>query len=584
MNLSRSANIALFLFITSGLFGQTVIDDCFTSPWTGSNFETTTTLSNVYQTEADGADLIKYTEDGWSGTDANLTIAPPVECELPRAVYLEILADDSLGEGFGMKLNDGLQVGSVVSFEFTYCSHGAQANGNFAPKIYSHSNSTFQEEGFINATFIETLPSAGTAWETHIAQWTVTSTMAGDDWIFLFTDLSSGMIFNICQMQMEPAELGPDIQVEGCESTGLVIGEEIDGNAEYSWSVGGNEAFTTATSTGSYFLTASNDCNSDSRLFIVSMHGDPEIVPEGIEDIIFCEDDSLEISATGLNVQYLWPDGSAENTFWISNEQTYTFTIEDDCGIVPFELVIDFDTIPYVDLGPDRILCEGQSFFLDGSEAGEVEYLWATGSTQTTQLVDHEDVYSLTVHNECGSYTDDVIIEYNLMPESIIDSEVYFCKARLPEFDLSDYPGTFEWSDGSTGPYYTAQFLGIHWVDYTDDNFCYTFRDSVTVYEDECACPIYLPTAFTPDDDGINDIYRCEFECAPYDFTMEIFDRWGNVAYRTYSPDLGWDGDVNGKMAPMGIYQYRIWYRESFSGIPIEKFGLLSLIGGPFDK
>jgi gliding motility-associated-like protein len=471
-----------------------------------------------------------------------------------------------------------------VNFEFTYCSHGAQSNGSFAPKIYTHGNGNFQEEGIINASYIETLPAAGTAWETHTAQWTVTGAMAGDNWIFLYTDASSGMVFNICQMQLEPAELSQDIQLEGCELTGLLIGEEIAGDVDYSWNSGGQDAFITANSTGSYILTATNSCNSDSRLFLVSLQGEPELMPDGIEDVIFCEGDSLEISSSGLNVLNTWPDGTSTDTFWLSNEQTYTFTIEDDCGIVPFEFVIDFDTIPYIDLGPDRILCEGQSYTLDGSVAGDVEYLWATGSTDPWQLVDHEDVYELTLQNDCGSYTDEVIIEYNFIPESIIDSVVYFCKGRLPEFDLNEYPGTFEWSDGSTGPYYTAQFLGVHWVDYTDDKFCFTFRDSVIVFEDECSCPIYLPTAFTPDSDGINDIYRCEFECPPYDFTLEIYDRWGNVAFRTNSPDLGWDGDVKGKTAPMGVYQYRMWYRESFSGIPIEKFGLLSLIGGPFEN
>ncbi len=564
--------------------GQTIIDGCYTSPWSGSNFTSTSNMANVIPTEADGADLIKYVDGSWSGSQANLTIAPPVICDVSRAVYLEIVSSDSLGEGFGLKLDEGFQVGSTVSFEFTYCSHGAEANGNFAPKIYSHSNANFQEAGFINATYIETLPSAGTSWETHVAQWTVSSSMAQDDWIFLFTELSSGIVLNVCQMDLVPAELGPTTQIEGCESTGALIGEEIEGDADYSWSTGAQDAFTTVNESGTYTLTVDNGCNSDSRLFLVQLHGDPELVPEGIEDMIFCAGDSLELGSTGLNPVNSWPDGSSTETFWINDEQIYTFSITDDCGTVPYELVIEYDTIPFVDLGPDRLLCEGQSYLLDGSEAGDVDYLWESGSTDTFELVDHEDVYALTVSNLCGSYTDEVVIEYNLIPESIIDSEVYFCKGRLPEFDLSDYPGTFEWSDGSSGPYYTAQFLGVHWVDYTDDNMCFTFRDSVTVFEDDCFCPIYLPTAFTPDGDGINDVYKCEFECAPFDFTLEIFDRWGNLAYRTHSPNVGWDGKVNGKDAPMGVYQYRMWYREDYSGIPVERFGLLSLLGGPFDR
>ncbi|MCB0790044.1 MAG: gliding motility-associated C-terminal domain-containing protein, partial [Flavobacteriales bacterium] len=175
---------------------------------------------------------------------------------------------------------------------------------------------------------------------------------------------------------------------------------------------------------------------------------------------------------------------------------------------------------------------------------------------------------------------DEVDIIYHLEPKDILPEIVYFCTARLPEFDLSHLDGTLEWSDGSTSSFYIAQFNGAHWVDFTDSYHCFTVRDSVIAHEEVCGCPIYMPNAFTPDGDGLNDVFKCEYECAPYDFTMEIYDRWGNVSFRTHSPYDGWDGKFQGDIAPTGVYHYRIWYRESFSGIPIEHFGNVTVLPG----
>jgi len=74
---------------------------------------------------------------------------------------------------------------------------------------------------------------------------------------------------------------------------------------------------------------------------------------------------------------------------------------------------------------------------------------------------------------------------------------------------------------------------------------------------DECTYYV-LPNVFTPNGDGINDLYKP----GPYKYVdhveMKIFDRWGILVYETTNPDINWDGSYmkNGKMVTTGVYYY----------------------------
>lgn len=70
---------------------------------------------------------------------------------------------------------------------------------------------------------------------------------------------------------------------------------------------------------------------------------------------------------------------------------------------------------------------------------------------------------------------------------------------------------------------------------------------------------IYVPNAFTPNDDGLNDIFQIKATGVSLNgFTMDIFDRWGNSVYSSRDITLGWDGKVGGKKSNDGIYTYKI--------------------------
>lgn len=70
---------------------------------------------------------------------------------------------------------------------------------------------------------------------------------------------------------------------------------------------------------------------------------------------------------------------------------------------------------------------------------------------------------------------------------------------------------------------------------------------------------VYIPNTFTPNDDGVNDVFNVKgVGLKKEGYVMEIFDRWGALVYSTKDIDLGWDGMVKGKKAQDGVYIYNV--------------------------
>ena len=77
---------------------------------------------------------------------------------------------------------------------------------------------------------------------------------------------------------------------------------------------------------------------------------------------------------------------------------------------------------------------------------------------------------------------------------------------------------------------------------------------------------IIIPTIFTPNDDGINDIFNAVLENSE-SFSMTIFNRWGSSIFETNSVDIGWDGKKNGNKVAEGTYFFLIEYSFYKQGV-----------------
>jgi gliding motility-associated-like protein len=87
---------------------------------------------------------------------------------------------------------------------------------------------------------------------------------------------------------------------------------------------------------------------------------------------------------------------------------------------------------------------------------------------------------------------------------------------------------------------------------------------------------IYVPTAFSPNGDGINDFFQIAYINLK-DFNVFIYDRWGNKLYQNQDPKFRWNGTVNGSVLPEGVYTVYIKGRGS-NNEDINYSGTVTLI------
>ena len=81
---------------------------------------------------------------------------------------------------------------------------------------------------------------------------------------------------------------------------------------------------------------------------------------------------------------------------------------------------------------------------------------------------------------------------------------------------------------------------------------------------------ISIPNAFTPNNDGVNDVFKAISDCDLL-FTMQIFNGWGEIIFSTQGTDDGWDGRFKGTKVQDGQYSYVIFYAGMVNGVSFEE-------------
>lgn len=212
-------------------------------------------------------------------------------------------------------------------------------------------------------------------------------------------------------------------------------------------------------------------------------------------------------------------------------------------------------------------------------------YEWNLGDGTITDNQNPQKVYpdsgyynvtlSVTSSEGCNAVlTEENAVRANITPVANFtqnDDSFSPLDANLMLTDESEHALTWEWSlgDGTT----STNINPTH--TYTEPG---TYELSLTVTNGDCEDtqfgrlkvePIhtfYIPSAFTPDDDGVNETFFGTGE-GILEYNMKIFDRWGKLLFESNELDFHWDGSYNGKQVEAGMYTYRFFI------VDIKNFG-----------
>ncbi len=285
-------------------------------------------------------------------------------------------------------------------------------------------------------------------------------------------------------------------------------------------------------------------------------------------DTSFCGT-SLVLDATNDAATYQWQDGSADPTYTVSTPGTYAVTVTNDCGTDSDEIIVDIIAeIPIVDFGPDTTLCTGEILTLDVTTTG-AQYIWTDGFQGPTITIDDSGIYGVHLSNGCGEGGDTIEVEYIPDIEPLdLGPDAYLCEEPVVLDVTAHEFATYQWHDGSDEPIYIVDQPGTYAL--TISSNCEVLVDTVQFFNCE-ACSVYIPNAFSPNDDGINDEFTAYSNCQLESYKLQIFDRWGGHIFNSEDPTMSWDGKYRGKRADTGVYIYLVEYIVTENGVSSTK-------------
>ena len=229
-------------------------------------------------------------------------------------------------------------------------------------------------------------------------------------------------------------------------------------------------------------------------------------------------------------------------------------------GVWPSGLYLyieDVEVRPFDPLPDTALLCSNQDMQLNAGFL-DATYSWSTGSTDSVIYVNQPGLYTVEATLDGCSLRDSVIVLSGEPPSYEYDTTI--CSGENVLLAAPVW-GDYRWSTGASSRQIRVGQPGIYQMEVEND--CQISEISWRVETTQCTCKVYVPDAFSPNDDGRNDFLKiytgCNFEYRVENF--QVFDRWGGLRYRAEGNEIAWDGS-NANNAPLGtgIYTWVLQY------------------------
>lgn len=279
-------------------------------------------------------------------------------------------------------------------------------------------------------------------------------------------------------------------------------------------------------------------------------------------DVSFCSGDSVVLDAGSGFSAYLWDNSSDGQYKSVHAAGTYTVIGQTAEGCRSFDTVrvINVWALPKVNLDKDSALCSGTMKTL--SAGVFPAYLWQDGTSAPTLTVSDVGRYwvQVTDNNGCvGSDTTEVTTILPL-PHNFLPGDTSICTYGVTTLKPSPIFRSYQWSDNSRSSALVVDKPGVYWLEVTDKEGCIG-RDSIMVSPRQCMTGVYVPTAFTPNRDGRNDVFRAMVFGKTKKFVLTVYNRWGQVVFYTTDPNRGWDGKISGTDQRTDVFVWTCSYQ-----------------------
>ncbi|HNP55050.1 MAG TPA: gliding motility-associated C-terminal domain-containing protein, partial [Ferruginibacter sp.] len=208
------------------------------------------------------------------------------------------------------------------------------------------------------------------------------------------------------------------------------------------------------------------------------------------------------------------------------------------------------------------------------SEYTDAALTWSTGSNNNSITIQTPGFYWVQAEKEDCRIADTIEV-FRIQPPVVqILGNREVCRATPTELEVNSPGNQFLWNTGETTASIRVSQPGRYRVTVSTPGGC-SVADSVEVVAGDCG--LFLPSAFTPNRDGLNDSFGPIDLIRVSTYELLVFNRYGQEVFRSSSPELKWDGQLKGKDLPAGMYLWTLRYQ--FTGkIPVTEKGTVMLI------
>jgi gliding motility-associated-like protein len=396
-------------------------------------------------------------------------------------------------------------------------------------------------------------PNASNVWQNGSNTTQLTTSLAGLYWAQVTQQgCSYRDTLKLFQKPIPPVFLGNDTTICNDATMLLYAGNSVFG--QYQWNDNSSANTYLVKTQGTYWVktTSLNGCtNADT----INIYKKPLPAFTLGNDTTLCEKQELAYNFYLPAATYTWNTGSNQSRQVIDQPGIYWLEVGQQGCSKRDTVSVLYKPAPQVSIGNDTTLCEGVSYQLNAITNNNVTYTWQNNSTSPSMVVNSPGKYWVRVLlNGCTS-ADTATITYKLKPVFDLGNDTTICKGQTLTLrpNIKD-DATYQWQNGSTNPFLEVTEPGTYEV--TVVNECGARSDKISIQQGLCL--LLLPNAFSPNHDGVNDVFRVKFPWFIKEFHMMVFNRWGEKVFESYDPNVGWNGIFNGMAQPTGAYVWVI--------------------------
>lgn len=555
-----------------------------TFQWSGGSgtFLSGTSLQTKYVIGANDSGTLQFT---LTGTKCNGTMISTVSVTLnaPAPIQPVITGNLTLCQGGSTVLtasggtvyrwNTGASTASInvsqagiykVVIENSCFKDSAQVNVNLVASPSLQIASSSGTSAICNGDSViltATYTGNNILWNTGSSNATIIAKNGGDYWAT--TSNSCGVARDTFSLLVNQL---PAVQIQGPNQicTGNTAQLIATGSGNYQWSTGEISSSIEIQSGGNYSVSATNNCGTTTVALQVDEHPQPNVsITEGMM-IDTCSNAPLTVHANGVGT-ISWNGGGAGTQLSVTQSGTYFVTASNSCGVDTASIQIVIHDLPFVQLNTTYVICKGSQVVITPNHIGNLS--WSNGAnSQSVEFTSAGSYFVVAQNSLCQPDTAFfTVVESFVVADFELDSIEGEAPITIFPTNYSQNAIDYLWDfgDGTISSIENPEKVYTYGGSFeivliaTNADMC---SDTAikTVHIEDCNFNTFIPNAFTPNVDHLNESFKAVNVCAT-DIFITVFNRWGEAIFKSKMSGEGWDGVLqDGEKAPVGAYTYLV--------------------------